>query len=379
MLTQANGEGRYVPLRPMCDPRAVIYKARGGSSEMEDLAASLEPKLAKAVLAALEKVSDSVKMAAIVKALEAGNVADVVALLDTPEVAAAYQALSPALQQTVYASGMLGAAAINLKLRGAVFAFDQLNPVLIQWLQTYHLGLIKQISEQTKAAVRDELLAGMQAGKNPKAVARHVKDIVGLTQTQAKAVSNYRKELETFHLRQSAAGYNLGAKIDRVNGTQVLRPDDDGTPKDGIDERRLRDFRFDGQLKRAMETGKPLSKDQIDKMVAAYRRKYLAYRSRTIARTEAMRTTNVGVQEAWRQAIASGKMPEALVRKTWLVAKDERLCRVCAPIPTMNPKRGIPLGAQFATPKLPVMLPPAHPNCRCTVAFRVLEPEMLKG
>lgn len=371
--------GRYVPLRPSCDPRSIIYKARGGDlSEVEALASKLEPNLAKAILAALTAQGDAVSIDAIVAALEAGDVGKVVALLDSPEVIAAFSALTAPVQSAVYAAGALGAGAIATQVRGAAFVFDQLNPRLLTWLQSYNLGLIREISSQTKEGIREYLLAGMTAGKNPKDVAREVKTVIGLTDRQARAVYNFRRELETFHLRQGAKAWNLGGKIDRVNGTQVLRPDEDGSPMDGVDERRLRDFRFDGQLKRAMETGKPLSQEQIDKMVAAYQRKYLAYRARTIARTEAIRTTNKGIEDAWRQAIESGKVPEGLVRKRWFVTRDERLCKICGPIPKMNPDRGITIGSPFNAPKGPVMLPPAHPNCRCTIVFRVWEPEQLK-
>lgn len=370
--------GTYTPLRPLCDPRAIIYKARD-LSEIEALAAKLEPGLAKAILDALTQQGKAVPLDALVAALESGDVSKVVALLDSPAVTAAFQAIAAPLQGAVYAGGALGAGAIATQITGAAFVFDQLNPRLITWLQTYNLGLIREISQQTKEGIREYLVAGMTAGRNPKDVAREVKTVIGLTDRQARAVYNFRRELETFHTRKTGGGYNLGAQIDRVNGTQVLRPDEDGLPKDGITERRLRDFRFDGQLKQSMTTGKPLSQAQIDKMVAAYQRKYLAYRSRTIARTEAIRTTNMGVQDAWRQAIDSGKVPEALVRKRWLVTKDERLCKVCGPIPGMNPQRGLSIGQPFATPKGPVTIPPAHPNCRCSVVFRVWEPEQLQN
>ena len=112
-------------------------------------------------------------------------------------------------------------------------------------------------------------------------------------------------------------------------------------------------------------------------MVAAYERKYLRYRSQTIARTEALRATNFGVQDAWRQAIATGKATESLVRRQWVVAKDERLCEVCAPIPKLNGKRGVPFGQPFATPKGPVMMPPLHPGCRCSLYLKQYEPEQL--
>jgi hypothetical protein len=357
-----------------------VFKSRSDDlSEVEALAAKLEPGLAKAILDALTAQGTAVPLDALVAALESGDVGKVVALLDSPEVTAAFAKLTAPLQQAVYAGGALGAGTIATQMRGVSFVFDQLNPRLLTWLQTYNLGLIREISQQTKEGIREYLLAGMTAGRNPKDVAREVKTVIGLTDRQARAVYNFRRELETFHLRTSAGGYKLGGKVDRVNGTQVLRPDEDGLPQDGITERRLRDFRFDGQLQRSMAAGKPLSKEQIDKMVAAYQRKYLAYRSRTIARTEAIRTTNKGVEDSWRQAIEAGKVPEELVRKRWFVTRDERLCKVCGPIPGLNPQRGVTMGAPFNTTKGPMTLPPAHPNCRCSVVFRVWEPEQLKG
>lgn len=228
--------GTYTPLRPLCDPRAIIYKARD-LSEIEALAAKLEPGLAKAILDALTKQGQAVSLDALVAALESGDVGKVVALLDTPAVTAAFQAIAAPLQGAVYAGGALGAGAIATQVTGAAFVFDQLNPRLITWLQTYNLGLIREISQQTKEGIREYLIAGMNSGKNPKDVAREVKTVIGLTDRQSRAVFNFRRELETFHQRRSAAGYNLGAQIDRVNSTQVLRPDEDGLPKDGITER----------------------------------------------------------------------------------------------------------------------------------------------
>lgn len=372
-LHQSDAIGRYKRLLP---PNAVVIKARGDApmNEIERLAAKLEPQLAKAILAGLQKMGADADLDLIVAALQTGDVSKVISALAI-DPKAAFSELSPAIQGGVYASGAATAAAI--RLTGAAFAFDQLNPRLITWLQTYNLGLIRQISDSTKEAVRSVLVGGMTEGKNPKDVARQIKGIVGLTERQAKAVMNYRKELETFHLKRTAGSFGLGRKVNSVNGTQVTILDEDGLNSDGVNARRLRDFRYDGQLSRAVETGKPLSPEQIDKMVAAYQRKYLAYRARTIARTEALRTTNMGVQDSWRQAIEDQVVQESLVRRQWVVAKDERLCEWCSPIPNMNPKRGVKLDQPFATPKGPVTLPPVHPNCRCTVFIRQWEPQQL--
>jgi hypothetical protein len=75
------------------------------------------------------------------------------------------------------------------------------------------------------------------------------------------------------------------------------------------------------------------------------------------------------VQESFRQAIESGKLAEDVLRRFWIVAKDERLCKVCEPIPGMN-ETGVAFAQPFASVTGPVMLPPIHPQCRCSVFIR---------
>ncbi|CAB4122843.1 Phage head morphogenesis domain containing protein [uncultured Caudovirales phage] len=365
-------------LRPrLISPQAVVFKAKDDRlSEAEKLAKKLEPSLAKAIFDLLSKLRNAADIDAIMAALQSGDVGKVISAIASMDIGPQQERLATAIQDAVWGGGALAATEIN-RISGAHFIFDKLNPRLITWLKTYDLNLIRQITDETKEVVREKLITGMTAGENPVAVAKEIKGAIGLTQKQAKAVSNFRRELETFHLKTKASGYNLGAKIDRVNGRQVFKPSEDGTPQDGIDNRRLRDFRYDGQLKRAMDTSTPLSQAQIDKMVDAYEKKYLAFRAQTIARTEALRTTNYGVQDGWRQAVETGKANETLVRRKWVVAVDERLCEVCSPIPGMNPQKGVKFDQPFGTPKGPVMLPPIHPNCRCTIFMRQYEPEQL--
>ena len=357
-----------------CEP---IRKGRAEDlSEIERLALKAEPKIQAAVLAALNAQKGAVDMKALIAALKTGQTSEVMAVLDAAFGTQFMAGVEEALLQAVAAGGAAGAAQV-VRMTKVEFRFGVLNPRLVSWLQSYSLSLIKQVNDATKEGIRTALVGGMEAGKNPVDTARQVRQVVGLTAKQSQAVQNYRKQLETFHLRRSADGFGLGGKIDRVNGRQVFRPDEDGSPKDGIDERRLRDFRFDGHLKRALEQRKPIPPAKIDEMVEAYSRKYLKFRSEVIARTESMRATNVGVQDAWRQAIDAGKVTESQVRRQWVVSKDERTCSVCAPIPGMNPKRGVKFGQPFATPNGPVMLPPLHPQCRCTVYVRQWEPAQL--
>lgn len=344
-----------------------IAKAKASIDEIEALAASYEPSIAKAILTALNKQSGDLDIDALAEALAKGDLGAVMNML-----ALELGGVADALQDAVWGAG--AAVAANIPVGGAVFHFHRLNPVLTDWLQSYTLGLIREINDSTKTAIRAQLVEGMRLGKGPRAQARHIKSIVGLTERQANAVANFRKELEGFHRKRTAGAWKLGGQIDRVNGAQVFKPGADGKPKDGMLARRLRDFRYDGKLQSAMDSGKPLTPAQIDKMTAAYARKYRKYRAETIARTESMRAVNMGMQEAWRQAVMEGKVVEDLVRRFWKVARDERLCEICAPVPGYN-KKGVKLGQPFVTPKGPVTLPPLHPDCRCHVFIKQLEPE----
>jgi hypothetical protein len=360
---------------------AVIEKRRGDADEqakLEALAAKLEPELQKAVLAALEAQKGSIDLADLERALASGDKEAVLELLHLDEYKIAAGEVGATITRGATAAGLATAAAlIQPKLGEVRFTFGELNPTLVNHLQNYQLNLIRQINEKTKEGVRQVLTDAIIAGENPKQAAVAIKQIVGLTEKQSQAVMNFRAQLEKIHLGGGGT-WGIGNKIDRVNGSQVIRLDENGNPKDGILGRRLRDFRYDGKLKSAIESGKPLTQAEIDKMVDAYARKYLKHRSQVIARTEATRTNNIGIQDAWRQAIDGGKVSAELVRRMWIVAKDERLCEWCAPVPRQNGKRGVKMDEPFATPMGKVMMPPLHPQCRCTIFIQLFEPSQLE-
>lgn len=76
------------------------------------------------------------------------------------------------------------------------------------------------------------------------------------------------------------------------------------------------------------------------------------WRINTIARTEIMRAANYGRYSAWnRSGVVKGK--------EWLTAFDDRTCDICAALDGERRR----LDEQFS---VGVLMPPAHPNCRCT-------------
>jgi hypothetical protein len=346
-------------------------------SDIEALAEKLEPALARAVRDLIKDHVASVNLDDLESALKSGQsyrILDIIGSVDPVKAAAVREGV----QNAVWAGGAL--ATQSPVLNQAKFAFNRLNPALISWLENYSLNLIREVEKGTVAAVRNVLVEGMKAGKNPIDQARQIKQSVGLTESQAKAVANYRKELETFHLKRSAKSWGLGNERSTKGGITVHDVDPKtGKPKDGIEHRRLRDQRHDGQLKRAIESRKPIKPEVIDRMVDRYQERMIKARAQTIARSESLRATNVGIHEAWRQAIEERKVDGNLVRKRWVLAKDERTCRICTGIFKAQPKRGIPLDASFANPNgLPLKGPIAHPNCRCTTFVQLFEPEQLQ-
>lgn len=95
---------------------------------------------------------------------------------------------------------------------------------------------------------------------------------------------------------------------------------------------------------------------QLDR---AFERKIRA-RSRVIARTEMMRANNAGRVAAGDAAAEALGVP----RPGWKwIAARVNVCPVCTPMDGMTR----PADGMFHPSTGPVMFPPAHPNCRCTV------------
>lgn len=366
----------------------VVYKNREDDMALaEKLAQQFEAPIAKAVSLLLQVQADELDMEALIEALKTGDAGAVMAVVDAAATAARAAAAGPlqyALQDAIWAAGAAGTKMVLAApgtapawTRGG-FVFNRLNPKLVEWVEEYDLGLIRQIDDTTREAVRDVMIKNLTEGKPPAVQAKAIKEAVGLTSRQSAAVAAYRKQLETFHTKRSAKGFRLGEGPDKVNGHNVFKPGEDGKPKDGVTERRLRDLRYDPTLKRAMETGKPLTAKQIDAQVEAYARRWRKHRATVIGRTESMRAANAGVFESFRQAIEQGLIDENLVRVFWIVAKDERTCPECNAIPKLNPK-GVPMGQPFATLNGTVMMGPLHPSCRCVIFIRVLEQSQISG
>lgn len=84
-------------------------------------------------------------------------------------------------------------------------------------------------------------------------------------------------------------------------------------------------------------------------------------RAKMIARTESIRAAHEGQRAAWDKARAAGLIP-ATMKRQWIATPDEKECPQCEALDGMERRMGKPFPGG-------VMMPPAHPNCRCTLAL----------
>lgn len=120
---------------------------------------------------------------------------------------------------------------------------------------------------------------------------------------------------------------------------------------------------------------------KIPNSAEAKRAAQLAVKQRalSIARTETIRASNEGQLQLWQQRIAKGLLPPTSTR-VWITTPDEKLCPICAALDGGTVKMNELFEGNHK-------VPPAHPNCRCTIALRfspdiaapaAVNPELLK-
>lgn len=298
-----------------------------------------EPFLRAAIRDAWRQAQASINVAELLRRLRANDIDGVVELiLSSPEAKVVEARLRNAYARSLQSIRTDAARGFVLRIEAPV-ADQRMVDLVREWEN----DAFRRVLRDAREGLRDQVATEMARGIGPRQMAVALKaDVgrVGLTAYDEGIIRSFRRLLE------------------------------EGKTGDAL-RRALRDRRFDRSLTR------PLTPQQIDKMVDAYRRKLIAFRAETFARTSALQAANDAALAVWEDAVAQGRVPLEQVRRFWVVAEDERLCPVCSPIPGMNPN-GVGLRESFNTPnglrKTPVM----HPNCRCTVWTRIVRPNVVQ-
>lgn len=310
---------------------------------IEHLLSKYERKTEAAFLEGVRVVQDSARLSEIEAALRNNSPTNAAFVLQSSLAEAGFISFSRTLADAMIAGGDFGqriASASRIE-----FGFNMAESNTARFMSDYQARLIRDINQDIRQTISQIIYREASAGKGPIQTAKLIRDSIGLTSTQESHVNSYRASLEN-------------------NDKRAL-------------ERLLRDKRFDPSVARMLEEGKPLSKDKIDKMVDAYRRRYLSRRAQTIARTETTTMISSGTDLYWKQMTDAGIVRSERVYKKWIYTHDGHTRASHVAIPRMNPE-GVGLKEAFKSP-LGLIRYPGDPNasaanrinCRCALFYRI--------
>lgn len=266
----------------------------------------LRPGMARAFFEAVADIRSTAQLSVLEDAIRRGDVAAALRALQLG--AEFYAPLDRAISDSFLQGALWQVAQLPGKPlpggAGLTMRFNGRNERAEQWTRTAAARLVREISEDQAAAIRQTILAGLESGRNPRSLAQdivgrtegnqRVGGIVGLTRYQAGHVTRMRAEL---------------ADPERV--ADALR-------------RARRDRRFDPAIRAAIREGRALSQADINRIAGRYSERLLALRGETIGRTETLRALNAGRAEAMQQLIDSGQVPVSAVTKIWRATPSGR-------------------------------------------------------
>jgi len=252
---------------------------------------------------------------AVREAVEAGMPFDGGVAFKWQEFIASLENSVPKLAKQVASSANLSKKNLPKRISYET-SFEATDPRAIAWAQQRAGARISGITKESQKAVAEVIANGLRTKLTREQVIRQVTEIVGLDARQAKALANFYEK----------------------NLMELL--------EDGMT--------FEEAEREALK----LSKD--------YRQRLLVQRATRIARTEIIAAANAGRMLSWQEADAQGLLPPGSIKR-WKRATDERTCVVCAPLHNKD----VSWDTVFTTGD---MMPPAHPNCRCTAVIIPGEP-----
>jgi SPP1 gp7 family putative phage head morphogenesis protein len=212
---------------------------------------------------------------------------------------------------------MAAAAAERLK-RYPDFVYDPFVGAAQEYIDLRGAELVTNIVTEQRDAIQAMVAqASYYDGVTADSLSRLIRPVVGLTKPQTLANLKYYNAVKT--------------------GLQEVNPNMKDTTAD----------------KKAREAA------------AKYAGRQHRYRAQMIARTELAMAYNYGAYGATKDAQLRGYIGDC--KKTWLTADDERVCVLCGGLDGES----VNMDAPF---KNGVLIPPAHPNCRCGVAYEEVAP-----
>lgn len=252
---------------------------------------------------------------ALREAVEAGNPMDGAIAFQWQNFVGALDKTIPKLTQQLVASANISAASLPKRIK-ITSSFTAQDPRAIAWAQQRAGAMILGITQESQKAVAEIITRSLKTQLKREEVIDRISKVVGLDVKQARALGNfYEKNLND--LLEEGLTYEDAVR-------------------------------------------------QVTKLSKAYRQRLLIQRATRIARTETVAAANAGRMLSWAEADAQGFLPVGS-EKRYKTAQDERTCSICGPLHNLT----IPWESTFPTGDL---MPPTHPNCRCTAVIVPADP-----
>jgi len=247
---------------------------------------------------AVQQIRDDAVIKDIEARLEQGDVDGVLRMLGIS--AAAFEPMQEALRQAYRTGGKTGAeqvGSIPTEDGAVTMRFDIRNSRAEQWIQRESSRLITEVVEDQKEMVRERMQDAIAQGRNPRSSAL---DLVGrIDQRTRKRVGGF-----------------IGTTRRQAEWSARARDQLENLDSDYF-QRELRDKRFDGRIRRAIEEGEPLDQKTIDRAITQMQARTQRYRGETIARTESINALRAGQHESLEQAMDEGDLNPDDVTRTW--------------------------------------------------------------
>lgn len=295
--------------------RSVPVRKEGWDGRVGDTLTPRERQVVNAFVDAVRGISGRVD-GELVRQLIRSGVEPALAALGLGSFVADLAPMVAALSAEVAAGGTAAVGALPKGVVGT-YRFDVKDPRAIAWAETRAGTLIREVTDDQRIVLRDVLGQSVREGWTTDETAAALRQRVGLHQRWASAVGTARETELARLLRTGMSATTASAKADAF--------------------------------------------------AARYHERLLRARAKNIARTEIQTAANQGRWLSWAQGVEGGYVAPG-TKKRWqtgpLVVGPGRkqVCDLCAPLR----EEVVAWDQPFSNG---VMMPPAHPSCRCTAVL----------
>lgn len=328
---------------------------------LAQMVGDLEPVIRSAFLSAIAAIRSDITLARVESAIARGDIA---AALDALNIEASYfRPLDDLLRDAVFDGGDHAISELKRLLpRNSVTGrFDASNPEAADVLLRHSSSRVVEISETTREGLRSALSRAMETDASPRRVAL---DLAGRMNR-----ATGRREGGMIGLNSQRAEWLQNAKAELRSG--------DPAQMSNYLRRGSRNKRFDGAVRKALDAGRPVPVEIIERAAVAMSNNLLRDRGEVIARTELLGSLHAGQDAGLQQAIAKGQMSADQINVEWDASGD----RFTRPSHSEMDRQRRGYGQPFVSPTGAMMRYPGDTglgapaseviNCRCHLRIRL--------